>query len=58
MADVRNYPCVVHWIPFNENWGNPQEFQDSIVRLTRSFDPSRPITDASRLDAAESDGCD
>lgn len=47
MADVRNYPCVVHWILFNENWGDPQEFQDSIVRLTRSFDTSRPITDAS-----------
>ena len=47
LADVHNNPCVVHWIPFNENWGDPQEFQDSIVRLTREFDTSRPITDAS-----------
>ena len=47
MATTRNYPSVVHWIPFNENWGNPQEFQDSVVTLTRQIDPSRPITDAS-----------
>lgn len=42
-----SYPSVVHWIPFNENWGNPGEFQDRIVRLTRALDPTRPITDAS-----------
>jgi hypothetical protein len=47
VATVRDYPCVVHWIPFNENWGNPQAFQDEIVTLTRSLDPARPITDAS-----------
>lgn len=47
MAATRNYPSVVHWIPFNENWGNPGEFQDEIVELTRRIDPSRPITDAS-----------
>ncbi len=44
---VRGYPSVVHWIPFNENWGNPQAFQDEIVTLTRQLDPTRPITDAS-----------
>ena len=44
---VSGHPSVVHWIPFNENWGNPGEFQDEIVRLTRSLDPGRPITDAS-----------
>lgn len=44
---VRGYPCVVHYIPFNENWGNPQAFQDDIVTLTRQLDPTRPITDAS-----------
>jgi hypothetical protein len=44
---VRSYPCVLHWIPFNENWGNPGAFQDEIVQLTRTLDPSRPITDAS-----------
>ncbi len=44
---VRGYPSVVHWIPFNENWGDPKEFQDEMVMLTRQLDPTRPITDAS-----------
>lgn len=44
---TESYPCVLHWIPFNENWGNPGPFQDEIVRLTRRLDPTRPITDAS-----------
>ncbi len=39
--------CIVHWIPFNEDWGHPEEFQDEMVKLTRKIDPSRPITDAS-----------
>ena len=41
------YTCIVHWIPFNEDWGHPEAFQDEMVRLTRKIDPSRPITDAS-----------
>lgn len=44
---VANYPCVVHYIPFNENWGNPGEFQDDMVAVLRRLDGSRPITDAS-----------
>jgi Glycosyl hydrolases family 2, sugar binding domain/Glycosyl hydrolases family 2/Glycosyl hydrolases family 2, TIM barrel domain len=47
METTRGYPCVLHWIPFNENWGDPKEFQDEIVQLTRTIDPHRPITDAS-----------
>ncbi len=47
METTRGYPCVVQWIPFNENWGNPGPFQDEIVALTRTIDPTRPITDAS-----------
>ncbi|MFN3651338.1 MAG: glycoside hydrolase family 2 protein [Armatimonadota bacterium] len=42
-----SYPSVLHWIPFNENWGDPGAFQDEMVVLTRSLDPTRPITDAS-----------
>lgn len=44
---ARSYPCIVHWIPFNENWGNPGAFQDEMVDLTRRLDATRPITDAS-----------
>jgi hypothetical protein len=47
IATTRSYPCVLHWIPFNENWGNPGAFQDEMVKLVRTLDASRPITDAS-----------
>jgi beta-galactosidase/beta-glucuronidase len=44
---LHNHPCIVLWIPFNEDWGKPGEFQDHIVDVTRATDPSRPIIDAS-----------
>jgi beta-galactosidase/beta-glucuronidase len=47
MQAVRFHPSVVLWIPFNENWGDPKEFQDEVVDRTRAADPSRPIIDAS-----------
>jgi beta-galactosidase/beta-glucuronidase len=47
VAALRMHPCVILWIPFNENWGEPGAFQDEIVDLTRAEDPSRPIIDAS-----------
>ena len=47
IASVRNYPSVILWIPFNENWGDPKDFQDHIVDVTRQLDRSRPIIDAS-----------
>lgn len=47
IADVRNHPCVILWIPFNEDWGKPGAFQDRVVDATRALDPTRPIIDAS-----------
>jgi len=47
LAAVRAHPCVILWITFNENWGDPKEFQDTVVELTRAADPTRPIIDAS-----------
>jgi hypothetical protein len=44
---LRSHPCVGMWITFNENWGDPGEFQDRVVDMTRSWDPTRPIIDAS-----------
>jgi beta-galactosidase/beta-glucuronidase len=44
---LRNHPCVVLWIPFNENWGNPGAFQDEIAELTKALDPTRLVIDAS-----------
>src|SRR5262249_13898499 len=47
ITSVRNHPSVILWVPFNENWGDPKEFQDHIVDVTRQLDRSRPIIDAS-----------
>ncbi len=47
LDDVRVHPSVILWIPFNENWGDPKEFQDRIVDQTHAADPTRPVIDAS-----------
>lgn len=47
VAAVGNFPCVILWIPFNEDWGKPGEFQDEMVDLTKRLDPTRPVIDAS-----------
>jgi beta-galactosidase/beta-glucuronidase len=47
MNTLRNHPSIILWIPFNENWGDPKEFQDHIVNVTRAADRRRPIIDAS-----------
>jgi beta-galactosidase/beta-glucuronidase len=47
-----SHPCVVAWVPFNESWGVPdlpssraqREYVQGIAHLTRSLDPSRPIS--------------
>lgn len=44
---LRDQPSILHWIPFNEDWGHPEAFQDEMVALTRKLDPTRPLTDAS-----------
>lgn len=54
MSAVRrdlSHPSIVVWVPFNESWGVPavagdlrqQALVDSVVALTRSLDPSRPV---------------
>lgn len=47
MVVVGKHPSVAMWVLFNENWGDPKEFQDAIVDMARATDPSRPIIDAS-----------
>ena len=45
---LRAHPCIVVWIPFNEDWGSPPpDFQREVVRATRAADPSRLVVDAS-----------
>ncbi len=50
MDAVRAHPCVALWVTFNENWGDPKEFQERVVDLTRISDSTRPIIDASGWD--------
>lgn len=43
----RNHPSIVGWCPFNETGANAGELQNTVVRLTRLVDPSRPVIDTS-----------
>lgn len=46
-----NHPCIVAWVPINENWGVPdymndprqQAHLDALYHLTRSVDQTRPV---------------
>ncbi len=44
---LKNHPAIIIWVPFNENWGDPKEFQDRVVDFTHAADASRPVIDAS-----------
>ena len=41
MAQVRKFPCIVMWVPFNEAWG--QFDTKAVVEFTRAQDPTRLI---------------
>ncbi|MCO5297924.1 MAG: hypothetical protein M9921_13830 [Fimbriimonadaceae bacterium] len=42
---LRNHPCIVMWVPFNEGWG---QFDTArVVDLCRKLDPSRLVDSAS-----------
>lgn len=48
-----NHPCIVAWVPLNENWGvnhlakDPvqQAHSQALVYMTKSLDPTRPVID-------------
>lgn len=42
---LKNFQCIVVWVPFNEAWG--QFDTPAAVRLTRKLDPTRLINSAS-----------
>jgi len=42
---LRNHPCIVMWVPFNEGWG--QHDTERIVSLIKQWDPSRLVDNAS-----------
>lgn len=43
----RNHPSVIGWCPFNETPAEAVELQNTVVRMTRELDPSRPVLDTS-----------
>lgn len=51
VAQQRNHPCVLVWVPFNESWGIEeiktnkvvQDFVNDIYHKTKSMDGSRPV---------------
>ena len=48
VAQLRNHPSIVMWIPINEDWGEPPPaFQRELVHATRAADPTRLVVDAS-----------
>ena len=45
---LRNHPCIVMWIPFNEGWGPPSEDTTRLASAwLKRYDPSRLLDGAS-----------
>jgi hypothetical protein len=42
---LRNHPCIVMWVPFNEGWG--QYDTERIAEIVKKLDPSRLVDNAS-----------
>ncbi len=59
----RSHPCIIVWVPINESWGVPdlpdcpeqRDFIRALYHLTRSIDPSRPISGNDGWMMAETD---
>jgi hypothetical protein len=48
VAQLDRHPCIVMWVLFNEDWGEPpEEFQREVARHVRTLDPTRLVIDAS-----------
>ena len=45
IAQLRNHPSIVAWVPFNESWS--QFDTERVVEFTRSCDPTRLVNSAS-----------
>ena len=45
IAQLRNHPSIVVWVPFNESWS--QFDTENVVEFTRSCDPTRLVNSAS-----------
>lgn len=45
MTSLRNFPCIVMWVPFNEGWGQANTVD--VTNFTKRLDPSRLVNCAS-----------
>jgi len=45
VTQLRSYPSVTTWVPFNEGWGQFDALEAE--KLTRELDPTRPVDHAS-----------
>ena len=45
MNSLKNFQCIVVWVPFNEAWG--QFDTPAVVEFTRAMDPTRLINESS-----------
>lgn len=45
IASLKNFQCIVVWVPFNEAWG--QFDTPAVVAFTRGLDPTRLINESS-----------
>jgi len=43
----RNHPSIIGWCPFNETPPEAIHLQNTIVKITKMIDPSRPVIDSS-----------
>jgi len=58
-----NHPCIIAWVPFNEQWGiqnvwisaRSRAFFETVVKETRSRDSTRPVVDNSGWEHLDSD---
>lgn len=42
---LRNHPCIVMWVPFNEGWGQADTV--AVTKWTKKYDPTRLVNCAS-----------
>jgi hypothetical protein len=45
MDELKNHPCIVVWVPFNEAWGQHRSME--VGRWTMDYDPTRLVNIAS-----------
>ncbi len=63
VAQYRNHPSIVTWVPVNESWGvqdlatsrAQRDFVQAISSLTRALDPSRPVVSNDGWEHIDSD---